>query len=332
MTSESPRVPPLLDPESAAALGRGIDLATVARALADAAVSGRHRAGGRGGTSEFYDFRPYTLGDSPRLVDWRLAARTDRLYLRRFRQEGRLSLVCVVDASASMDFGGMNRPRAATKFRRAREVAAALAYVAIKRGDAAGLVIAGRSRCDAIPPRAGWPALHECVAALEAATCDPQAGSRERANAQTKDVDPLVRGMNAAGTLLPRGGLVVGLSDGLDDVRGTLDAAARLRMGHGAGSSLIGGSFGGAGARDVRIVQILTHEELELPAAIAARLIDPETGISADAGDDSASAYNRAIARHIDELRAGLLRLGASHHLCGTQSDSVDVLRELLGR
>jgi uncharacterized protein (DUF58 family) len=321
---------PLLDSERAAALGRTYDLATVARVLADAAMTGRHRAGGRGGAAEFYDFRPYTPGDAPRLIDWRLAGRTDRLYLRRFRQEGRLSLVCIVDASASMDFGGIDRPRAVTKFRRAKEIAAALAYVAVKRGDAAGVVVArgGEPQTATSGVRAGWPGLHECIAALEGARCDAPADApvRTQSAAVTGGV---ARAMDVAGAMLPRGGVVVVISDGLDEPALVHDSGGRLRFARGAGA--MGGNA--AGCRDVVFVQILTREERELPTKLAARLIDPETGMATEV--DAAEAgvgYARTLDRHIESLRAGLLRIGASHHLCSTEHDPVDVVRMIIGK
>lgn len=321
---------PLLDSELASALGRSADLATVARVLADAAVTGRHRAEGRGGAAEFYDYRPYAPGDAPRLVDWRLAGRTDRLFLRRFRQEGRLSLACIVDASASMDFGGIDRPRAVTKFRRAKEIAAALAYIAVKRGDAAGIVLARSSIAETATGgvRAGWTGLHECIAALEGARCDPPTSGTAR-QPEAGASGGLSHAMDVAGAMLPRGGVVIVISDGLDDPAPVLHSAGRLRFARGQGT--IGGNV--AGHRDVIFVQVLAREERELPPSLAARLVDPETGMAAEVdASEAARDYARGVNTHIESLRAGLLRIGAAHHLCGTESDAADVLRLIVGR
>ena len=116
------------------AIDRSPDLHLVARTYAEGVYQGRHRTRDRGSSTEFYDYRAYTPGDPTQLIDWRLYGRTDRLYIRRFQQESQLTVLLVVDGSASMYFGGVAwarqpadaRDMSATKFRRACEFAAKL--------------------------------------------------------------------------------------------------------------------------------------------------------------------------------------------------------------
>lgn len=322
-----------LDAERASALDtRGVDLASVARVLADAAHHGRHRAGGRGGSAEFYDVRAYTHGDPVRMIDWRLAGRTDRLYLRRHRQEGQLGVVVVVDASASMRFGGIDRPRAITKLRRAQELAAALVYLAVRRGDRAGVVVWRGGEVLVEPVGAGWPAMHRCVRALERADAPAVDAAPQNERGAGAPGAGIGAALGAAGPLLPRGGVVIVVSDLLDEPDEFVRAAGALRFGGGGGG--VTGSRG-AGARDVIAVQMLTRDEIDPPMIAGASWRDPERAFVSRAGDDGAgelgAAYRSALGAHIEGVRRALERMGARHCLCTTEQDAVDALRRVLG-
>lgn len=94
-----------------------------------------HRQGGhlslkRGHGLEFADFRKYELGDHPRYIDWGVYARSDKLFVKRFQEEQDLSVLILVDASASMF-----TPVEDEKWDRARDIALSLAYIALMQQD-----------------------------------------------------------------------------------------------------------------------------------------------------------------------------------------------------
>jgi uncharacterized protein (DUF58 family) len=91
---------------------------------------GAHLSPRRGTSLEFSDFRPYSLGDDFRYIDWGLYGRTDKLYIKLFKEEEDLLTYIFVDASASMAY-----PAADRKFESAIAIALALAYVALSSGD-----------------------------------------------------------------------------------------------------------------------------------------------------------------------------------------------------
>lgn len=91
---------------------------------------GRHTGSRPGAGLEFTDYRKYAPGDDLRYLDWGLLARTDRLYVKVFREEADLSVHLFLDASASMRF-----PSQAEKFTPACRVALALAYAVLANGD-----------------------------------------------------------------------------------------------------------------------------------------------------------------------------------------------------
>jgi uncharacterized protein (DUF58 family) len=91
---------------------------------------GSHLSPRRGSSLEFSDFRHYSLGDDFRYIDWGLYGRTDKLYIKLFKEEEDLLTYIFIDASASMAFPPRDR-----KFAAAIATALAVAYVALASGD-----------------------------------------------------------------------------------------------------------------------------------------------------------------------------------------------------
>jgi uncharacterized protein (DUF58 family) len=115
------------------------DLPLATRVVAAGSTAGRHPSRLPGAGLEFAQYRGYQPGDDIRRVDWKLLARSDRLYVREADAETALPVVLVLDASASMN----HVEAGVRKFDAARAVIAALAATAIRHGDLAALVILG---------------------------------------------------------------------------------------------------------------------------------------------------------------------------------------------
>src|SRR3954466_16405654 len=113
---------PLLDSQMLARLEQ---LELVSRKLFLGRMKGERRSPRKGQSSEFADFRQYTVGEDLRFLDWNLYARLDRLFLRLFLEEEDLHISLLIDASASMDFG------TPSKLHYAKQVAAALGFVGL---------------------------------------------------------------------------------------------------------------------------------------------------------------------------------------------------------
>src|SRR5215208_808710 len=121
----------LLDPAVLSAIG---DLELVARVTVDGTVSGLHRSPFHGYSAEFSQYRHYRPGDDLKYIDWKLFARTDRLYTKQYRETTNVTAQIVVDASASMAFAGAGAGKL-DKLHYARVTAAALAYLIAGQGD-----------------------------------------------------------------------------------------------------------------------------------------------------------------------------------------------------
>src|ERR1700727_1437459 len=113
-----------LDPSVLSGIS-GLDL--VAKTVVDGFVAGLHRSPDFGFSQEFAEYRAYTPGDDLRHIDWNLFARTDRMYLKRYRGETNSQLTILLDASNSMQFTSHE----VSKMNYARYIAASLFYLAI---------------------------------------------------------------------------------------------------------------------------------------------------------------------------------------------------------
>jgi uncharacterized protein (DUF58 family) len=117
----------------------GLDRLRVAAPLLDGdGRPGERRSRARGRGVELADFRPYAPGDDLRLVDWNIFARLEQVLVRLFHEDRDLSLLVLVDASASMGFG---TPR---KIDHAGELAACLAFLALRGRDRVRVSVAAK--------------------------------------------------------------------------------------------------------------------------------------------------------------------------------------------
>ena len=151
-----------IDPKVLAALG---DLALAARTVVDGFMYGVHHSRMPGAGLEFSQYRSYQPGDDLRRVDWKLFARSDRYFLRDAETDTSVTLRLVLDASESMAYA----EDGLSKFDYARLIAASLAVLAQRQGDAVGLAAASDSREELhlLPPGRGPHHLHRTLHLLE---------------------------------------------------------------------------------------------------------------------------------------------------------------------
>lgn len=124
-----------------------------ARHLATENFAGQYQSGFRGQGLDFDDFREYMPGDDPRFIDWKVTARMNSPFVRRFREEREQAVILAVDVSGSMHYA--SSAARVSKLDYAAEVAAVLAYSAAQSGDKCGLLIYGNSHSHYIPPAKG---------------------------------------------------------------------------------------------------------------------------------------------------------------------------------
>ena len=289
MTSASDITPPEV-------LAQIADLELVARIVVGGLVSGLHRSPFHGFSAEFSQYRHYRPGDDLKYVDWKLVARTDRVYTKQFRETTNMASAIVLDTSGSMEFPAISRAPL-TKFRYATIAAAALAHLIAGQGDAVGLL--GGERY--VAPRAGRQQLRGLLAALSSLTA-----------AGTWSVADNIR---RASERLSRRGLLLVLSDFYDDeerTRAELKRAAR--RGH-----------------EIVLFQILSREEIELPYGRDLEFVDLETDRALAINASLARrSYTDAMGSFLERWHSRAGAEGFHYSLIVTDTPPARALRQFL--
>lgn len=226
--SEATRARRVLDPQLLADLE---GLALRAERVAEGVLAGLHRSLHKGESVDFTELKPYSPGDDLRRLDWRVLGRSDRYLVRQFEAETNLRLMLAVDFSASMSYAS----GALSKADYASLLAAALASIALRQGDAVGLCLLGGEGPPLLPPAGGQEHLQELARLLE--------GRRPAGPTRLAEAVDICR------PHLGRRGLLVLCSDLFDfasDWRGALKLLA-------------------ASGNQLMVFQVLDREELEFP-------------------------------------------------------------------
>jgi uncharacterized protein (DUF58 family) len=241
--------------------------------------TGLHRSPYHGFSVEFTEYRPYTPGEDPRFLDWRVLARSDRYFLKRFEDETNLRCHLITDQSRSMTFGSVGY----TKAEYAATLAATLAFFLHLQGDAVGLMTFDGQLRDYLPPRHRMTHLRQVMLALE----KPATGRGTDLAAPLKRMVELVR----------KRGLIVVLSDFLASIETLEPALMQLA----------------AGGHEVVVFQILDPAEVSFEFKAPAMFEDAETGQSLMIDPASVRAdYQRKFEEHSTALRNLLQRVGGT--------------------
>lgn len=283
-----------LDP---ATLMRIRNLELRARLVVEGFLSGMHRSPYHGFSVEFTEYRQYTPGDDPRYLDWKLFARSDRYYLKRFEDETNLRCYLLVDLSRSMGYGSLAYDKASY----AKTAAATIAYFLSQQRDGVGLVTFDNVLHDYLPARHRPGHLHRIFVALE----------RAPAGQATDIAVPLEQ---IARTARKRG-MVVLLSDLLAPTEMLETRLGYLRsQGH-----------------EVVILRVLDPAELTFPFHEPTMFKDVETGRELYVDPDGIrDRYREKFAAHAATLREICSRLGVDLYDLPTDQPLEHALFDLL--
>jgi uncharacterized protein (DUF58 family) len=283
-----------LDPHVLAQVSK-LDL--VAKTVVDGFVGGLHRSPDFGFSQEFAEYRAYTPGDDLRHVDWSVYARSERLYLKRYRGETNSQLSVLLDASNSMSFSSGK----VSKIDYARFAAASLFYLANHQRDAAGLVVFDDEVRNYIQPSTRQGQFHRLLHGIE------HAEPRQR----TDFAKPFLHLME----FLRRRGMVVVFSDFYADPETIIKAVEPLR-------------FRG---NDVILFHVMDRRELDPRISDPVILIDMETQDSLEVSPDYANReYRGKVSAHIEALREKAKGAGMDYYLMVTDKPLDGALREYL--
>jgi uncharacterized protein (DUF58 family) len=284
-----------LDPATLASIS-GLDL--IAKTVVDGFVAGLHRSPDFGFSQEFAEYRAYSPGDDLRHVDWNVFARTERMYLKRYRGETNSQLLLLLDTSASMGFGSHK----VHKLDFARYMAACLCYMAMQQRDAAGLIVFDEDVSNYIAPSTRQGQLFRLLHAIEKA----------EVGTHTDFAKPFVHFLQ----FLHRRGIVVVISDFYAAPDTIIKSVEPLR-------------FRG---NEVILFHVLDPQEIEPKFREPVLLLDMENKSSLEVTPEYArTEYRAKIDAHIEGLRGAAKRAGLDYFLMNTGRPLDEGLREYLG-
>lgn len=246
-----------------------------ARTVVEGFLSGLHRSPYRGFSVEFAEYRQYMPGDDLASIDWKVYARSDRHYVKKFEEDTNVECHLLVDVSASMGYASGE----VSKLQYAQVLAASLAYLMSRQRDAVALAAFDERVVSHLPPSARPGHLHALLVALDRLT----PGRRTDAAAP----------LNLLARQLARRGVVVLISDLLDEPSRVVEALRHFR-------------FRGS---DVIVFHVLDRAELTFPFERPTRFRDIEgteevVAAPADVRDAYLAALRETTAVYRRELGA----------------------------
>ncbi len=271
---------------------RQIELKT--RGMIDAAFSGQYRSVFKGRGMNFEEVREYQPGDEVRAIDWNVTARMGDAYIKKFTEERELTVMLIVDVSASGEFGSVNL----SKRELAAEVACLFAFSAIRNSDKVGCILFSDHVELFIPPAKGRG--HALRIIREILFYEPKGRGTD-----------IVCALEAANRVLHRRAVVFLLSDfQAPDFSKPLAISSRRH--------------------DLVAIPIVDPRELELPDVGGVVLEDAETGerfVVNTSNRSNRVHFADAAADFQAELPKQFRRLGVDSIALRTDEDYVPALR-----
>ncbi len=268
-----------------AALMRVKSLEMRARMVMDGFWRGIHRSPYHGFSVEFSEYRQYTKGDDPRFLDWKVMARTDRAYIKKFEDETNLRAHLIVDRSRSMSYGS----REYSKSDYVATFVTTLAYFLMGQGDAVGLTTFDQKLDLHVPARNRPGHLRRLMVELE-----------KSPSGTGTDLAAGLRGVNER---VRKRSMIVMFSDFLAPL-GEVEREIGLLA---------------AAGHDLIIVQCLDRAELEFPFDKATHFEDSETRQSLYIDPVIVrKQYLERLQSHLDGIRKICNKVGAGYHLFST--------------
>ena len=274
------------------------DLQWRARTVVDGLNNGMHRSPLHGFSVEFSEYRPFSEGDDPRSIDWKLYARSDRYYIKKFEDETNRRCYLVVDQSKSMEY----RSIAYSKLDYARTLAATLAFHLSQQRDAVGMVTFDSEIADVLTARFRTGQLKRLLSLLER----KPSGDRTDLRGPLAQVAELVRQRS----------LMIVISDFL-----VPPEELRVPLGYLA-----------ARKHEVVLLRILDPNEIDFNGSRPVMIRDIESGAEKFVDPQSiAGSYRRRFSEHESILRGVVEPLGIAYHVMRTDTPLDASLVEFLG-
>ena len=292
--------------------------------------AGRHTSRQRGHCVEFNDYREYTPGDEVGDIDWKVFGRSDRLFIKLFEHQTDMTVGLLIDASASMDYDGLDPRRPVrraqswmgklkslsaklgtaqpgqaienpSKYDQACLMAAAIAFLTIRQQDRIALAFARRGLHREHDARGGYEQLNHVLRAME--------------HVRVRDDARLAESIQHYTQRLPRRSLLIVFSDLMEDRDAILHALS---------------AFTTRGGEAI-IFHVLHEDELHLPDLPEAVFIDSETGRRVRLNvPDIRDAYESRVRQTADAWHDALTTRGIDYHRVCTATHYHEAISDYL--
>ncbi len=239
--------------------------------IVEGTIAGLHKSPYHGFSVEFSEHREYVEGDEIRHIDWKLYGKSDKYYVKQFEEESNLRCYLLLDSSNSMGYSSDGKM---TKLEYGSYVAASLAYLMVKQGDAVGFMTFNEDIADFVPPRSTLSHIRVIHDKLE--------------NLKPSKKTNISKALTDLAKNIKRRGLIIVISDLFDDPKRVLDSLKHFRY----------------RKHEVVVLHILDTAELEFPFSDFILFEDMESDLKVMA--DSKAIRNEYLSRiraFIDELR-----------------------------
>jgi len=269
---------------------RHIEIRT--RRLVTDTMVGAYHSVFKGQGMDFEEVREYAAGDDVRRIDWNVTAKMDKPFVKKFREERELTLMLLVDGSASGTFGSA----AVSKRELAAEIASVLAFSASRNNDKVGLGLFTDRMEKFVHPQKGRQHILRVIRDI---LCFAP---------QHRGTD-LIHALNYTNRLLRRRAIVVLVSDFLQGPEGKLPNPASPRS-----QELFRALALTNRRHDLICVSLSDPRERELPAVGLLTIEDSETGQVIEINTNSAAVrdrYSKENRQRVELFRRGLLQTGA---------------------
>ena len=266
------------------------NIALRAKLVVEGFIIGLHKSPYHGFSVEFSEHRPYSFGDEIKHIDWKLLAKTDKLYIKQFEEETNLKCHILFDKSASMNYGSSD----INKFNYAQTLCASLSYLMIKQQDAVGLTAFDTKITTSIPAKSKPSHLNILLNALD----------KSKVKGKTK-ISTILHSLAES---IKKRGLIILISDLLDDPDDVIRGLRHFRYkGH-----------------EIIIFHVLDNKEILFDFNQSVNFVDLENNekIQTDPRQIK-SAYNRAYSDFCNKYKMECRKNNIDYVQINT-SDSLD--------
>ncbi len=284
----------LLTDETAAKLRR---FQLQSKEIVEGFLVGLHKSPYHGFSVEFADHREYNSGDPIKNIDWKIVAKTERYYVKRFEEETNLRCYIILDHSRSMFYGSGE----SSKIDYACRLSAALAWLMIGQKDAAGLITFNEEITSMLPPRAYRGYLGQIFRVL--------------AELEPKDSTRLLENLHKVAASIRKRSLIILISDLLDDPERVIEGLKHFRSQH----------------HEVLVFHITDLQEDKFSFRQETEFVDSETGEKLVVNPwQIRPEYLARYSEHIQQLKSGCHQYQIEYNPVSTATPLDDLLLKYL--